>query len=50
MELDPNDVKAYFNRALSKFYYNDLSGVCQDARKAQSLSNYINIGHWLIVS
>ena len=39
IELDPNDAKNYYNRAISKYYTNDLKGACEDARKSGSLGN-----------
>ena len=37
IELDPNEAEAYKNRAISKYYTNDLKGACEDARKSGSL-------------
>jgi Flp pilus assembly protein TadD len=39
IELDPNNASAYYNRAISKYYTNDLNGACEDARKSGSLGN-----------
>jgi Flp pilus assembly protein TadD len=39
IELDPNNASAYYNRAISKYYTNDLNGACEDARKSSSLGN-----------
>ena len=35
--LDPNYVIAYYGRAVSKYYINDLRGACEDAKKSKSL-------------
>ena len=37
IELDPNNASAYYNRAISKYYTNDLNGACEDAKKSTSL-------------
>jgi lipoprotein NlpI len=39
IELDPNYASAYKNRAIAKYYTNDLNGACEDARKSGSLGN-----------
>ncbi|MDB9712975.1 hypothetical protein OAA78_04750 [Flavobacteriaceae bacterium] len=39
MELDPNLALAYNNRAISKYFINDLKGACEDAKKSASLGN-----------
>ena len=44
--LEPNYFNAYHNRAISKYYLNNIKGACKDARKAQELgydaSRFIN--------
>ena len=37
IELDPNEAEAYKNRAISKYYTNDLKGACEDAKESASL-------------
>ena len=39
IELNPNYTSAYYNRAISKYYIDDLNGACEDARKSESLGN-----------
>ena len=35
--LSPSWSDAYYNRAVSKYYLDDMNGACKDARKAQEL-------------
>ena len=39
IEIDLNSYHPYYNRAISKYYTNDLNGACEDARKSGSLGN-----------
>ena len=44
IELDPNYTDAYYNRAISKYYANDLIGACKDAKKVENLGrNFIKM-------
>ena len=37
IKQNPNYADAYYNRAMSKYFTNDLNGACEDARKSGSL-------------
>jgi len=39
IEINPNLAVAYYNRAISKYFTNDLTGACEDAKKSASLGN-----------